>query len=62
MQFIYSCAQQARRKGRKEASKKASSLLGRHTLKVLEAHALTELTGAPRYAQGKITIKISIRF
>ena len=46
------CVQQARRKGRKEASKKASNLLGRHTLKVLEAHALAEFTGAPRY--GKI--------
>ena len=40
--------QQARRKGRQEASKKASSLLGRHTMKVLEAHALMEFTGTPQ--------------
>ena len=43
------CVQEARRKGRQEASKKASNLLGQHTMKVLEAHALTEFTGAPRY-------------
>ena len=43
------CIQEARRKGRQEASKKASNLLGQHTMKVLEAHALTEFTGAPRY-------------
>ena len=40
--------QQARRKGRQEASEKASSLLGRHTKKVLEAHALMEFTGTPQ--------------
>ena len=40
--------QEARRKGRQEAAKKASKLFGRQTMKVLEAHALQAFTGVAR--------------